>query len=295
MGIGQLKMLGDGPYPLPVKQFFERVNTFVNQDLCIIAPKAYLDFPKKDFHVHDSYEFLVPYSTMPYVDVDNRCFSINKGYIFPINTGQAHGPHDRMINQCFISLQVDNDSLNEIAYSVYRKFNVRFKQDNYSLSNELKKLIDLFIEECRSIHSGRNLILKDLSTQILSLLIKQIPNNMSFIVPSDYNTDKKNLYKVIEYLRDQYDANYSLEEAAQIAHLSPYHFIRTFKAYTGKSPYEYLMLVKLNKAKELLSSNKSSITEVCYTCGFNNLSNFINCFKKKVGVTPSEYRKIMNV
>jgi len=287
-------MLGNGPYPLPIKQFFERVNTFVNQDLCIITPKSNMDFPKKDFHVHDSYEFLIPYSTMPYVDVDNKCFSIYKDYIFPINTGQAHGPHDRMLNQYFISLQVDNDSLNETAYSIYNKFNVRFNQNNFPLSNELKKLIELFIEEYRSIQPGRNLVLKDLSTQILSLLLKQIPNSMSFIAPSNYNTAKKNLNKVIEYLRDQYDANYSLEEAAQIAHLSPYHFIRTFKAFTGKSPYEYLILVKLNKAKELLSSNKSSITEICFKCGFNNLSNFINCFKKKVGVSPSEYRKIMN-
>ena len=295
MGVEQLKMLGDGPYPLPIKQFFEEVNTFVNQDLCIIIPKTVIDFPKKDFHVHDSYEFLIPYATLPFVDVENRCFSINSGCIFPINSGQAHGPHGRMLNKCFISLQVDNDSLSEIAYSIYGKFNVYFTHDNYSLSYELKTLVELFIEEYNYIQPGRNLVLKDLSTQILSLLIKQVQNNMPFLASPDYATAKKNIDKVIEYLRDQYDAKYSLEEAAQIAHLSPYHFIRTFKAYTGKSPYEYLMFVKINRAKEMLSSNKHSITEICFMCGFNSLSNFINYFRKKVGISPSEYRKIMNI
>lgn len=295
LGIDQLKMLGDGPYPLPKKQFFESVNTFVNKDLCVITPRASIDFPKKDFHVHDCYEFLMPHSSMPHVDVENRRFSINKGYIFPINSGQAHGPHDRMLNRYFIALHVDSDSLNEVTYSIYGKFNVSFEQDNFLLSKELKKLVELFMEEYKGIHPGRNLALKDLSTQILSLLVKQIQNNMSFLASSDYNTAKKNIDKAIEYLRDQYDTNCSLDEAAQIAHLSPYHFIRTFKAHTGKTPYEYLIFVKLNRAKELLSSNKLSITDICFMCGFNNLSNFINCFKKKIGVTPSEYRKIINI
>ena len=119
MGVEQLKMLGDGPYPLPIKQFFEEVNTYVNQDLCIIIPKTGIDFLKKDFHIHDSYEFLIPYSTLPFVDVEDRCYSFNKGYVFPINSGQAHGPHDCMLNKHFVSLQVDKDSLNEIAYSIY--------------------------------------------------------------------------------------------------------------------------------------------------------------------------------
>lgn len=295
MGVEQLKMLGDGPYPLPKKQFFEEVNTFVNQDLCIIIPKTGIDFPKKDFHVHDSYEFLIPYTALPFVDVENRCFSVNSGHIFPINSGQAHGPYGRMLNKYFISLQVDNDSLNEIVYSIYGKFNVYFRHDNYSLSQELKTLVELFMEEYNSIQPGRNLVLKDLSTQILSLLVKQVQNNMSFLASPNYATAKKNIDKVIEYLRDQYDDKYSLEEAAQIARLSPYHFIRTFKAYTSKSPYEYLMFVKINKAKELLSSNMYSITEICFMCGFNSLSNFINYFRKKVGISPSEYRKILNV
>lgn len=295
MSVNKLKMLGDGPYPLPKNQFFEIINTSVNQDLCIITPKTSIDFLNKDSHAHDSYEFIIPYSTMPYVGVENRCFAINKGNIFPINSWQAHGPQDRMLNMNIISLQVDNDSLGEIAYSIYGKFNICFKQGNNTLSNDLKALVELFIEEYRSIQPGRNLILKSLSTQILASLIEQIENNMPSPVSSSYSTAKKNLDKAIEYLRDQYDEDYSLEEAAQVARLSCFHFIRVFKSYTGKTPYEYLMLFKLNKAKELLISNRSSITEICFMCGFNSLSNFTNFFKKRVGVTPSEYRKIMAI
>ncbi|HHW31276.1 MAG TPA: helix-turn-helix transcriptional regulator [Clostridiaceae bacterium] len=294
MSINKLKMLGNGPYPLPIDQFFKSVDTFVNSDLCIIATKPTIDFPVKDSHTHYSYEFIIPHSPIPYLSIENKCFSANEASIFPINSGQAHGPHDRMINRSMTVLQVDNNSLNDISYSIFKKLNPCFKHGNYPVTNELKSLIELFIEEYRNNHSSRGFILKNLSIQIMEQLLKQIENNFSSLSLSSYKTDKKYIDNAIEYLRYQYDKDYSLEEAARVAHLSPFHFIRVFKEYTGKTPYEYLLLIKLNKAKELLSMHKYSITEICYMCGFNNLSNFISFFKKNIGVTPSEYRKIMS-
>jgi len=293
LGIDQLKMLGEGPYPLPLKNFIEIINIYMDTDICIIIPKHGMDFPEKAQHVHDSYEFTIPSSPMPYASLEDKCFSAEKNKILPFNSGQAHGSFRRMFNIHLISLNVDNDSLNETAYSIYGKSNVCFKQGDYVFSDELKALVKLFIDECINIQPGRQLVLKSLSTQIIVHLLRNINNNMPLLLSSNYNTAKKNIDKAIEYIRDQYDKEYSLEEAANLAHLTPYHFIKTFKNYTGKTPYEYLMIIKINRAKELLSSHSLSITEVCFICGFNSLSNFTTFFKRKVGVTPSEYRKIM--
>lgn len=175
--------------------------------------------------------------------------------------------------------------MNEIAYSIYGKANVLFELDDYVFGDALEMLMRMFVEEYTNTQPGRRLVLKSLSTQIVASLLRQIKTNMPILTSSDCSTSKKNIDRVIEYLRDQYDSEYSLEEAAELAHLSPYHFIRVFKSYTGKTPYEYLLYLKTAKAKELLTS-QLSITEICYVCGFNSLSNFCTFFKRKVGLHP---------
>ncbi len=292
MGINQTKMLGDGPYPLPMEDFIKAVTICMDTDICVIMPKSGIDFPEKAQHTHDSYEFTIPFDTIPYLSLEKVRHSALEGRILPINSGVAHGPYKRMLNKRFISLSVDNDFLNEIAYSIYGKANVLFELDDYVFGDALEMLMRMFVEEYTNTQPGRRLVLKSLSTQIVASLLRQIKTNMPILTSSDCSTSKKNIDRVIEYLRDQYDSEYSLEEAAELAHLSPYHFIRVFKSYTGKTPYEYLLYLKTAKAKELLTS-QLSITEICYVCGFNSLSNFCTFFKRKVGVTPSQYRKII--
>jgi AraC family transcriptional regulator len=294
LGIDQLKMLGEGPYPLPMNKFYEINNIYLDTDICIIISKLPMDFPEKAHHVHDSYEFTIPSTAMPYVNIENKCFYTEKNKILPFNSGQAHGSFRHMRNIRLISLNVDNDALNEIAYSIFGKSNVSFKQGDYVFTNKLKTLINSFIEEHNHHQPGHKLVLKSLSTQIVVHLLRNIDSNMPLLVSSKYSTAKKNIDKAIEYIRDQYSEEVSLEEVAKIAHLTPYHFIKVFKAYTGKTPYEYLLQVKIHRAKELLSSRNLTITEICFMCGFNSLSNFTTYFKKKVGVSPSEYRKILS-
>ncbi|MFZ5642647.1 MAG: helix-turn-helix domain-containing protein [Bacillota bacterium] len=76
-----------------------------------------------------------------------------------------------------------------------------------------------------------------------------------------------------------------------MANLSSYYFIRVFKAQMGKTPYEYLLDIKMEKAREMLKQRNHTITEICYECGFNSISHFTTAFKRKVGVTPTYYRK----
>ncbi len=100
--------------------------------------------------------------------------------------------------------------------------------------------------------------------------------------------------KAIEFLKENYTGDYSLDDVARVASFSPFHFIRVFKAYTGKTPYRYLLDFKIEKAREMLESECRSVTDICFSCGFNSLSHFTSVFKKKVGAAPSEYRRKIN-
>lgn len=291
MNMELLKMFGEGPYPLPFEHFAEKVDMYMASGICITIPKEGIDFIERAQHVHDSYEFIVPCSAVTHIYVEKSHCPGEKGKIYPMNSGQAHGPYHRMLKNRLIAINVDRDFMDEIAYMVYGKTNVYFKQGNYVFGKDLRTLVRAFAEEYNNSLPGRNLVLKNLSTQIVVCLLRQIDNNMPSPVASGYKTKKGNIDKAIEYIRNSYDGEYSLEEAARVARLSPYYFIKAFKACTGKPPYEYLMDLRIQKAKDLLSLRNVSITEACFMCGFNNPSNFTTYFKRKVGMTPSEYRK----
>lgn len=105
------------------------------------------------------------------------------------------------------------------------------------------------------------------------------------------HSDKTNIRKTIDFLWENYHTNYTLKDVADQANLSPHHFIKVFKAETGLTPFEYLLHVKIERAKEMLKYKNFSITEVCFKSGFQNVSHFSAAFKRKTGASPSEYRK----
>ncbi|MCI4669193.1 MAG: AraC family transcriptional regulator [Bacteroidia bacterium] len=83
----------------------------------------------------------------------------------------------------------------------------------------------------------------------------------------------------------------SLEEYASLLHLSLSSFKRKFKEIYGNSPGQYIQNKRLEKAAQLLSTSTSRISDICYDCGFGDISNFSKAFSKKYGISPSEYQK----
>lgn len=85
--------------------------------------------------------------------------------------------------------------------------------------------------------------------------------------------------------------NLSLEEFAALQHQSVSTFKRRFKEIYQASPGQYITTKKLEKAAHLLANTSQRIGEVCYDCGFGDVSNFTKAFKAHYGVTPSAYQK----
>jgi AraC family transcriptional regulator len=99
------------------------------------------------------------------------------------------------------------------------------------------------------------------------------------------------LRAVIEYIEEHLDASPTLEQMAAVARLSPYHFARQFKAATGLPPHQYVIVRRVERAKELLQSGTVlSLAEVAAHSGFLDQSQFSHHFKRLVGVTPGQFR-----
>lgn len=84
--------------------------------------------------------------------------------------------------------------------------------------------------------------------------------------------------------------NLSVEDLATIAGQSLSGFKRTFKDIFGSSPGKYIREQRLLRAAELITSTDQSISEIAYSCAFNDLANFSTCFKQQFGCSPTEFR-----
>jgi AraC-like DNA-binding protein len=95
--------------------------------------------------------------------------------------------------------------------------------------------------------------------------------------------------------RDAMDRSYAqpldIPSLARIAHVSPAHFSRTFRATFGETPHRYLQRRRIERAMFLLWQTDRSITEVCLDVGFASLGTFTRTFSRIVGETPTEYRE----
>ena len=108
------------------------------------------------------------------------------------------------------------------------------------------------------------------------------------------NLPKLDLYRRIVQAKLFIDSNYAERidagEIADEACYSKFHFIRTFKSIYGRTPHQYLTHVRIERAKELLEQGVS-VTEACFAVGFDSLGSFTSLFKRRAGVTPSEYQR----
>ncbi|MFV0504368.1 MAG: response regulator [Lachnospirales bacterium] len=97
--------------------------------------------------------------------------------------------------------------------------------------------------------------------------------------------------KVNEYISENYK-NASLDEASEVVNLSPNYISRILKDRAEYSFSEFLMKVRMEKAKELLNDFKYKSYDIAYYIGYDNPKNFSRAFKAYYGITPNEYRKL---
>jgi AraC-like DNA-binding protein len=95
--------------------------------------------------------------------------------------------------------------------------------------------------------------------------------------------------------RDAIDRTYAqpldVATLARVAHVSPAHFIRTFRATFGETPHRYLQRRRVERAMFLLRETDRSVTDICLDVGFHSLGTFSRTFRAIVGEPPTAYRR----
>lgn len=94
-----------------------------------------------------------------------------------------------------------------------------------------------------------------------------------------------------EYLENHYAEDITLEDIAEQVNISPQYFSKLIKKTTGFNFIDWLSMLRVKKAKELLTNSNLTVKEVCFMVGYKDPNYFSRIFKKRIGITPSEYVK----
>lgn len=160
---------------------------------------------------------------------------------------------------------------------------------NIGISATLTEQYDKVIEFAQKEKPGFQQVI---SAQVIYILGLTYFKERNLQMNDSQINDKINRAKIMmrEHLEKSPQENFFPESAAKELQLGYTWFRRKFKEYTGVSPIQYYLQIKLAKSKELLASTTMSIEEIGYTLGFTSLSQFSTFFKKYENRSPSKFR-----
>lgn len=171
---------------------------------------------------------------------------------------------------------------------------IKLEIDNYILipcKEEGKKVYEIFssiVEEFSSDNLYARTLADSMASYFIIKLLRLLEGKIEIV--HDVNINRQ-----VDYIKSYIDGNYStdikLEELSSLAYMNKFHLIAEFKQAYRVTPIEYLILKRVEVSKGLLISTNHSMETIANIVGFNSQSYFNQVFRKKVGFTPSQFRK----
>lgn len=231
------------------------------------------------------------------VKLYNNEYSARKGDVLFVNCETVHGayPINDCVYECIVlhmeMLSVEDGSCRFFIDSLLNH-EYAITEYNSGASPEFHAAIDNLFEAMKHRSSGYKFMVIGALYQLLGIIIDthMYASTSSTAIPGDKNIPK--LKNVLYFIRSNYDKQITLDDMAGSAGMSPKYFCYFFRDMTRKTPIEYLNAYRIEKASKKLLNSDMSVTDVAYSCGFNDLSYFIKTFKALKGITPAKFRKM---
>ncbi len=161
----------------------------------------------------------------------------------------------------------------------------------YSYGSDKSQLINfaqLMVKEFREKKPGFELVCHGL-LQVLLVFISR-KQHLNVISDTSFQLSKE-CALAKRYIDANYSKNITLDSLAEITHINKFYLAHSFTECMGQSPINYLTEVRLAASKQQLTTSNLSIAQIASNNGFSSQSYFSQIFKKKVGITPQQYRK----
>lgn len=271
------------------KNIHSNTKTFIGRNIAVFLPEEFV--VGRELKVPD-YHFVLFQTTPPPMKISNVEYKFKKGSFICIepNTPIMVKPIESVGVVKFISISIDRDFFEKLSLNIMQNEKIKFNTISNAYSNQLLELIELFVKEVITFGESCPLMLESMEKLIsIQFLRDSCPCLLTY--SKNYFTDNDYIEQSIKYMHEYYSSNITIKELCNIVYVSPCHFQRIFKMKMKQTPYNYLMSIRINKAKEKLKKNSESIEEIGRLCGFLSVSHFSSVFKNFEGVSPSEYKK----
>lgn len=241
----------------------------------------------------EDYHFMLFFGRAPVTRINTMDYHLKKGDLLVVQPREeVYGvPDDKREHGKYIHIAVKKAFFHEVSAEIAGEKAFQFKRVQSNYSKQLLDLVGNFQLELMNYGETYPQMMHSLSTQIVFQLIRDLSMDNA---KNKEKMGKDNQYisKAILFMQEYYHANISINDICSLIYLSPCHFKRVFKEYTGQTPYQYLVGIRLEKARELLRAKEHSIEDTAKRCGFVNSGHFAVAFKRNVKMSPSEYRKM---
>lgn len=252
----------------------------------------YYDFAKNYSDTYKSYEYTRLCTILEgekHVTINQDTFTYNnkKFLLMPPQT-KVHMTIDTPTKA--LVFELDDNLIQKVSENVSLDYNVDYEtliQDQLLCAQENEEFQDVYHRIVKILTSQCNQkeYLIDLYAQELIYHLFQVKGVTQLLNCGLDNPIKKALC----IIHNEYMHPITIQQIAAELNMSEANFCQYFKKIMRITPKEYLTDLRMEKAKELISN--STVTDVAYDLGYNNISLFINHFKEKYGITPKQYQK----
>lgn len=247
-----------------------------------------------EFHSHDFYEiyFFTDGNVTYYIE--NESYNLKRGDVLIIPPGKLHRPviensipYERYVLWLFgkfvdrqTELKVMLNRIDDLSVLKGTRL-CSFQNDKYeyfvTLFNKLSDKFSLGDEDAYYVCNS-----------CIVLIVNELLEALN-TAPANQTKNGDMIAEVISYINKNLKNTPSLDELSEIFFVSKYYLAHKFKEYAKTSVHKYILMKKINYAKQLLKQGRSPC-EVCCECGFSTYSNFYKEFTKHTGRSPKEYR-----
>ena len=247
------------------------------------------------YHTHDFIELKYVLSGSCTYNIDGTLYEVKKGDIVLSNPGIYHqkiiNPGDEVleIHLGFNNICIENFQKNCLIPATASPVITlsKYESDFFKCCTEI-------MQEQEKAELGSDLIVKSLAMKLIVLLLKETYLIENFVPESIFNFESYEkagiINTIVSYINENYMDYISLNKISKNMYLSSVYISKIFKEEIGDSPINYLIKIRLKKARELLEKGDLPIKAVAKSVGYEDAYHFSKLFKKYFGVSPSKVK-----
>jgi AraC-like DNA-binding protein len=245
-------------------------------------------------HDHgDDFQISLPITGSPFLELDHKASLLGKNSIIVTAPGEKHIHFSEEDESKILLINMNKDFLNKVVSSRLAQNITEVELLSYVEGSfeEIVKMADKIIRE-GLLKDIDPIKIEELEWELAEVLLTSLEGSHTKEWRSEVLLNQYPLIKnIVHYIHENYTKEIALEDLVRISGLSKFYLLRLFKETMGNTPSHYISIVRLKKAEELLLTTNASVTNICYEIGYGSLPSFERAFRKKYGVTITEFRK----